>query len=160
KNGAAHRVAGFTPRGGIRLENGWEIASDAGLFRHGVVETSFGSQGRTVQRVLLGMSAASLPATNQEQMYVSASRGRERLMLYTDSKEAVRDAIQRTSQKRAALDLRPPAIPRPRRWHRLRSHMDLLRRLSVLGRTRAAWDAQRYPERPTATHPTAQLGRV
>jgi hypothetical protein len=57
KNGNAHTVAGFTPKG-IRLDNGWIIPNDAGHFRHGVVETSFGSQGRTVQRVILGMSAA------------------------------------------------------------------------------------------------------
>ena len=69
------------------------------------METSFGSQGRTVQRVILGMSSASLPATNQEQLYVSASRAKEWLRLYTDNKEEVREAVQRSSQKLTALDL-------------------------------------------------------
>ena len=78
KNGKMHTIAGFTPGGNIRLDNGWLVSKDAGHFRHGFVETSIGSQGRTVQRVLLGMSAASTGAMNQEQMYVSlASRGTE-----------------------------------------------------------------------------------
>src|SRR5262249_22665021 len=104
KNGVAHSVAGFTPDGDIQLENGWVVGKEAGHFRHGFVETSFGSQGRTVQRVILGMSSASLAATNKEQMYVSSTRARERMTLYTDDRESVREAIQRSSQKLLALD--------------------------------------------------------
>ena len=100
---------GSPPGGNIRLDDGRVIAADAGHFRHGFVETSFGAQGQTVQRVILGMSAASLAATNQEQMYVSASRAKEWLPLYTDDKEAVKAAIQRSSQKLAALDLQARA---------------------------------------------------
>ena len=40
-------------------------------------------------------------------MYVSASRAKEWMALYTDDKEAVKAAIQRSSQKLAALDLQP-----------------------------------------------------
>ena len=60
--------------------------------------------------MILGMSSASLGATNAEQMYVSSSRARQRMTLYTDDKEAVREAIQESSQKLVALDLRdvPP----------------------------------------------------
>ncbi|APW64317.1 MobF family relaxase [Paludisphaera borealis] len=118
KNGDAASIAGFTPKGDIRLDDGQVIAADAGLFRSGFVETSFGSQGQTVQRVILAMAAESLPAVNQEQMYVSASRGKEKLSLYTDSKEAVRQAIQKSSQKLAALDIERQAPPdaRPRDW--------------------------------------------
>ena len=58
-----------------------------------------------MQRVILGMSTGSLPATNQEQLYVSASRAKEWLRLYTDNKAEVREAVQRSSQKLAALDL-------------------------------------------------------
>ena len=109
KNGDTLAVAGFTPGGNVRLDDGRVIRKDAGHFRHAVVETSFGAQGQTVQRVILGMSAASLAATNQEQMYVSASRAEvSGMALFTDDKEAVRSAIQRSSQKLAALDLQPP----------------------------------------------------
>ncbi len=46
KNGDTLTVAGFTPGGNIRLENGWVIAGDAGHFRHGFVETSSARKAR------------------------------------------------------------------------------------------------------------------
>jgi len=50
RNGTAYRLSGFTPEGDLRLENGWVVSKDFGHFRHGLVETSFGSQGKTVRR--------------------------------------------------------------------------------------------------------------
>jgi conjugative relaxase-like TrwC/TraI family protein len=146
KNGMVKTVSEITPGGNIRLDNNWVVGKDAGHFRHGYVETSFGAQGRTVDRVILGMSSAlSLPAINMQQLYVSASRAREWIRLYTDSKHDIRDAVKRSSHKLAALDLKPPAPQeeaKPQRWHRLRKHMERLRRLAVLDRTRAAWEKQ------------------
>jgi hypothetical protein len=46
-----------------------------------------------------------LPAANQQQWYVSASRGREMAKVYVDSKEDVRDAIARTGQRLSAVEL-------------------------------------------------------
>lgn len=163
-NGMAKTVAGFTEAGDIRLDNGWVVSKDAGLFRPGFVETSFGSQGRTVQRVILGMASASLPAVNQEQLYVSASRAKEWLRLYTDSKAEVRDAIQQSSQKLAAVDLvglpKQPK-PKPSRWEKLRKHMAERRRRAWYERTRAALNESGYvdPERtPPRTPPTQNQG--
>jgi ATP-dependent exoDNAse (exonuclease V) alpha subunit len=136
KNGDTHTVAGFTEGGNLRLDDGRVIAAGAGHFRPAFVETSFGAQGQTVQRVILGMSAASLAATNQEQMYVSASRAKEQLTLFTDNKEAVRAAIQRSSQKLAALDLRPQA--KSRHWEELQEHRDRQQRMALLKGERAA----------------------
>ena len=139
-NGSTKTVAGFTPAGDLRLDNGWVVSADAGHFRGGFVETSFGSQGRTVQRAILAMSEESLPATNQEQMYVSSSRAKERMTLYTDNKAAVRAAIQQSSRKLAASDLaaKPPKVVKPRR-----SRDERQRRLSLIERVRAAWNALR-----------------
>jgi conjugative relaxase-like TrwC/TraI family protein len=145
-NGAAHSVAGFTKAGDIRLDNGWLVPADAGHFRAGYVETSFGSQGRTVQRVILGMGADSLPAINQEQLYVSASRARERLTLFTDDKAAIQAGIAKSSHKLAALDLRPgQAKPKPKRWERLKRHLATLRRVASYHAARAAWSASSRP---------------
>ena len=83
-----------------------------------------------------------------EQLYVSASRAKEWIRLYTDDKAEIRDAVKRSSQKLAALDVKRPvrqAAPqpaKPQRWHRLRKHMDRMRRLAVIDRTRAAWEKQ------------------
>ena len=147
KNGATRTVAEITSGGNIRLDNGWLVGKDAGHFRHGFVETSFGSQGRTVQRAILAMSAASLGATNQEQLYVSASRAKERTTLYTDDKAAVRQAVQRSSRKLAALDLRPKPAAKLEAWHRWQDERK--RRHAFLGRLREVWPAARGPQGPT-----------
>lgn len=154
KNGMTKTIAGFTDDGDIRLDNGWIVAADAGLFRHGYVETSFGSQGSTVQRAILAMSSASLPATNQEQMYVSASRAKERMTLYTDSKDDVRDAIGRSSKKLLASDLPDARRVKPAD----RRRQDHKRRLGVIDRVRAAW--ARLAAKPSKQpHREASYGR-
>jgi conjugative relaxase-like TrwC/TraI family protein len=141
RNGMTKTVREITPGGDLRLDNGWVVSKDAGHFRHGYVDTSFSSQGKTVQRAILAMSAESLPAASQEQMYVSSSRAKERMTLYTDDKEAVREAIQRSSRKLVALDLTLPDTARAGNERR--------RRQGVLNRVRAAWPAPRH-QRPAA----------
>jgi conjugative relaxase-like TrwC/TraI family protein len=145
KNGMARTVSEITPGGNLRLDNGWLIGKDAGHFRHGYVETSFGSQGRTVDRVILGMSSWSLPAMNMQQLYVSASRAKQWIRLYTDNKDEVRDAVQRSSLKLAALDLRQKPEPKAEtgHWDGLQSHMERRKRLGVIHRIRSAWDPVR-----------------
>jgi ATP-dependent exoDNAse (exonuclease V) alpha subunit len=132
RNGDTLTVAGFTKRGDIRLDDGRVIDADAGHWRPAFVETSFGAQGQTKKRVILGMSEASLGATNQEQMYVSASRAKEKLSLYTDDKDALNGAIQRSSQKLAALDVQPE--PKRRDLHK--EHLERQRRLGHWRRKR------------------------
>jgi ATP-dependent exoDNAse (exonuclease V) alpha subunit len=144
KNGMTQAVAEITPGGNIRLDNSWVIGKEAGHLRHGYVQTSFGSQGRTVHRVILGMAAASSPAMNQEQLYVSASRAKQWIRLDTDDKDEIREAVRRSSQKLAALDLRPRR-PEAGTWERLRKHRVRRRRLAAIGRMRAAWD-QGHPQ--------------
>jgi conjugative relaxase-like TrwC/TraI family protein len=148
-NGAAFKVRGFDDRGGIVLENGWTVAADAGHFRHGFVETSFGAQGRTVDRVILGMSSRSLGATNREQMYVSGSRARKRLSLYTDDKEAIRAAVRRSSQKLTASDL----IPDRRPAEQLRRQAERVRVARFYAALRSAWENAGRPQ------PERRIGR-
>jgi len=163
RNGATRAISEITPGGNLRLDNGWVVGKDAGHFRHGYVETSFGAQGSTTKRAILAMSAQSLPATNQEQLYVSASRAKEWMRLYTDDKAAVRQAVQSSSRKLAALDLRRME-PEPVRgwWNRLRSLEDRRRRLDYCDRVGAAWGspAGRTPTPPRPPHPRIDLERV
>jgi hypothetical protein len=149
RNGSTGTVTGFTKAGDIKLDNGWVLPADAGHVRSGFVETSFGSQGRTVTRVLLAVAETSLPAANQQQMYVGASRAVERMTLYTDNKDAVRAAVPRSSLKKAALDLRPDhrkASDQRRERERLRK-----KRLAYITKVRAAYDVppprQNQPDR-------------
>jgi len=104
-NGDIFTVEGFTKEGDIRLENGKLLPKDWGHLSLGYVDTSYGSQGKTVDRVFIAAGTESLPATNQQQWYVSASRGREMAKLYVDSKEDVREAIARTGKRLSAVEL-------------------------------------------------------
>ena len=137
RNGDVHTVAGVTERGDLRLANGWVVGKDAGHFRRGFVETSFGSQGRTVDRVLIGMSTRSLPAIDRETMYVASSRGRERMTLYTDDKDAVRQAIHDSSARFVALDL---LADKERQKKRLDAHRERMQRAQYYQKLRDAWD--------------------
>ena len=104
-NGDIFTVEGFTKEGDIRLEKGKVLAKDWGHMQLGYVDTSYASQGKTVDRVFIAAGNESLPATNQQQWYVSASRGREMAKLYVDSKKDVRAAITLTGQRLSAVEL-------------------------------------------------------
>ena len=78
----------------------------------------------------------SLPAANQQQWYVSASRGREMAKVYVDSKEDVRDAISRTGQRLSAVELTHTKL-RPSWRHRFNQSLER-NRVSRFLKARAA----------------------
>jgi len=104
-NGDIFTVEGFTKEGDIRLEKGKLLPKDWGHMSHGYVDTSYSSQGKTVDRVFIAVGSQSIPAANQQQWYVSASRGREMAKVYVEDKPEVRDAIARTGQRLSAVEL-------------------------------------------------------
>ena len=104
-NGALYRVKNFDDHGNIVLGNGWKIAKDFGHLAYGYVVTSHASQGKTVDRVFIGQSSASFPASSQEQFYVSCSRGRESVTVYCDDKQALRDAVAESEERVSATEL-------------------------------------------------------
>jgi conjugative relaxase-like TrwC/TraI family protein len=83
----------------------WVISKDYGFLAHGVCVTSFASQGKTVDRVFIGQSSQSFPASSREQFYVSVSRGREGVTIYTDDKESLLDAVSRSDERVSATEL-------------------------------------------------------
>ena len=74
RNGTAYKIAGFTAQG-IRLENGWLVAKDFGHFKHGI-ETSPGSQSKTVSLAIVGQSSQSSGRPTWSRAYVTACRSR------------------------------------------------------------------------------------
>jgi hypothetical protein len=104
-NGSRHRLRGFTAAGDLRLENGWTIARDWGHLTQGYVTTSHSSQGKTVDRVFIAQSSASLAASSREQFYVSASRAREQATIYTDDRAALQAAVARSEEQLTAVEL-------------------------------------------------------
>lgn len=104
-NGALYRVRGFDGEGNIVLGNGWTIDRNFGHLDYGYVVTSHTAQGKTVDRVFIGQSNLSSPAASREQFYVSASRGRESVTVYTDDRKALREAIDYSDDRVTATEL-------------------------------------------------------
>jgi conjugative relaxase-like TrwC/TraI family protein len=104
-NGTLFRVKGFDKKGNIVLANGWTIDKDFGHLAHGYVVTSHAAQGKSVQRVFVGQSSQSFPASSREQFYVSASRGEEQVIVYTDDKKALLEAVSQSDERLSATDL-------------------------------------------------------
>ena len=104
-NGALYTIGRFDRDGNIVLENGWTVSKDFGHFTHGYCVTSHASQGRTVDRVLIGQSSDSFKASSREQFYVSCSRGRKEATVYTDDRAALLDAVRRSDDRITATEL-------------------------------------------------------
>jgi hypothetical protein len=76
------------------------------LFNRGYAVTSYASQGKTVDTVLLA-DAMNPAATNRNQWYVAISRARKRVLVFTSDKTELRANILRSGDRRLALELKP-----------------------------------------------------
>jgi hypothetical protein len=89
----------------ITLADGRVLPANFNAFTHGYAVTSHSSQGKTVDEVLLVASSKSFPAVNREQFYVSISRGRERVQVFTDDSELLARRITDSHERKAAVEL-------------------------------------------------------
>jgi conjugative relaxase-like TrwC/TraI family protein len=131
-NGELRSVKKFTKDGDMMLENGWVVDKHFGNLAHGYCVTSHAAQGKTVKRLFIAESQASLPAASREQFYVSASRGVEAIKIYTDNKDALMDAVALSGARPAATDLLAGTLPaalheRARQAARLADHRQAVR---------------------------------
>lgn len=74
------------------------------LFVRGYAVTSYASQGKTAATVLIA-DAGNPAATNAQQWYVSISRGRKRIMVFTPDREALYENIHRNGNRELATDV-------------------------------------------------------
>jgi len=111
-NGSTLTISGFTKKGHIRAfkktrKRRIEYLLDK---RHGNYDlayctTSYSSQGKTVDKVIIAQPASTFAASDQKQFYVSTSRAREDISIYTDDKEMLLDAIKVSGNRLGALQL-------------------------------------------------------
>lgn len=112
-NGDLATVAGFTKDGNLRIIRDQDakkktetvMAGNYGQLTHGYCTTSHASQGKTVQRVFVAQGSESFVASSAEQFYVSVSRGKEQVKIYTDDKAELMDAVKRSGQRVSATEL-------------------------------------------------------
>jgi conjugative relaxase-like TrwC/TraI family protein len=135
RNGARYQVAGFTREGNIRLNNGWVVRKDYGTLTHGYCSTSHASQGKTVDRVLIAQHSASGRAADMRQFYVSVSRGRESVRIFTDDKQAARESVRNSRQRMSATEL---VDEKPARQAQRESRMERVAMLARQAKIHAA----------------------
>lgn len=105
ENGSIYKVKGFDTGGNIVLANGWTVAKDWGFLDHGYVVTSHASQGKSIKdTVFIGQSSDSFAASSREQFYVSASRAKKRVVVYTDDKETLLEAVSKSDERLTATE--------------------------------------------------------
>jgi conjugative relaxase-like TrwC/TraI family protein len=149
-NGTVHTVKAFTPNGDIELASGAIMSSNYGHLVYGYCITSHAAQGKTVDRVLIAQSSESFPATSREQFYVSVSRARESLTVYTNDKAALRHAIQRSDPRVTATELMKPSANHPAWLAWVRQRMRFAQRMAGMVRDAVA---PSYVSRPREMTP-------
>jgi hypothetical protein len=97
--------------GGVELTDGRVLDSSFREFLPGYAVTSYGSQGRTVDYVLFSDSTIKA-ATNAQQWYVTISRGRRGIRIFTPDKEQLRENVARSGHRPLAMELATGLVPR------------------------------------------------
>jgi conjugative relaxase-like TrwC/TraI family protein len=106
-NGELATVREVQPDGKIVIESdrGQQkiLSANQRVFNYGYATTSYGSQGKTVDTVLFSDSGSRL-ATHQKQFYVTISRGRRRVLVFTPDKAALRRAVAAEGHRTLAVE--------------------------------------------------------
>jgi conjugative relaxase-like TrwC/TraI family protein len=117
------------------------------LFNRGYAVTSYASQGKTVDTVLVA-DAGCRAATNRNQWYVSISRGRKRVIVFTDNKAELRASIEQSGDRGLALEMKlSPPESSTRRGLRHRLPAWTRRALAATERVRLHESVMRLPAR-------------
>jgi hypothetical protein len=142
-NGEIVSVARVLTGGAIRLTDGRVLPPQYRQFQRGYAVTSYGSQGKTVDHVLFSDSAVRA-ASNAQQWYVTISRGRKSIRIFTPDKQALRNAIARSGERELALDLIPQQDSGTNKRHKilrsLRRGREFARRVCLM--TMHSWSSQ------------------
>jgi conjugative relaxase-like TrwC/TraI family protein len=107
-NGNIFSITGFDKQGNIIANSGkheMTIPKNYGNLTHGYYTTSPGSQGKSVNRVIILQSSMTGKAASKEQFYVSASRGKFSISIHTDDKQGLIRSVQQSSQRLTASEV-------------------------------------------------------
>lgn len=108
-NGDILEVVSVTKSGTINLRNEisqatYTLDKKFGHIAHAHCITSHASQGKTVDEVFIWQPAATFPAADAKQFYVSVSRGREKAHIYTDNKEDLLAHVKDLGDRQSAIE--------------------------------------------------------
>lgn len=117
-NGEIVTVKSIEPDGPIQLRDGRTLDASYRQFVRGYAVTSYAAQGKTADFVIFSDSAIRA-ATNQKQWYVTISRGRRGIEIFTTDKQELRENVARSGNRELAIELTEHA---KQGKHRVRSH--------------------------------------
>jgi ATP-dependent exoDNAse (exonuclease V) alpha subunit len=123
-NGELVTVKSVGADGTIKLADGRVLDAGYREFLPGYAVTSYGSQGKTVDYVLFSDSTIK-PATNAQQRYVTISRGRRGIRIFTPDKQQLRENVTRSGHRPLAMEFAAGSVPRGRLglWNRLHGYL-------------------------------------
>jgi len=109
-NGQYLEVLSINKAGEIDLINRkskatYKLDKDFGHLDYSYCTTSHSSQGKTVDEVFISQPASTFTATDAKQFYVSVSRGKHGVKVYTDDKEALLEHAAEIGDRQSALEL-------------------------------------------------------
>ncbi|WP_240543752.1 MobF family relaxase [Spirosoma foliorum] len=109
-NGQMLDVIAIAPNGALRLHNKaskatYTVPAHFGHIAHGYCLTSHAAQGKTVDEVFIAQPPSTFSATNLNQFYVSVSRARDGVHIYTDDKPALLVHASELGNRLSALEL-------------------------------------------------------
>lgn len=108
-NGELVTVEKIHADGRIALDDGRVLSKDYRQFVRGYAVTSYAAQGKTVDYVLFSDSAVKA-ATNEQQWYVTISRGRKGVKIFTADKIQLRQNIAHSGHRTLAMDMKASAF--------------------------------------------------
>jgi ATP-dependent exoDNAse (exonuclease V) alpha subunit len=146
-NGELVSVKSVRADGSIKLADGRVLDSSYREFLPGYAVTSYGSQGKTVDYVLFSDSTIRA-ATNTKQWYVSISRGRRGIRIFTPDKEQLRENVARSGDRPLAVDLVRLRERRAGFFQRIAARFGVTA-ARVMGRARRSRINRRLRERAT-----------
>ena len=109
-NGMTLDVKKVTAKGQVLLSNPTSkaeflIDKSFGHITHAHCITSHAAQGKTVDDIFIYQPASTFGATNAKQFYVSVSRGRENVKVYTNDKEELLEHAMEQGDRQSAIEL-------------------------------------------------------
>lgn len=103
-NGEIVEVADFD-NDSISLKDGRKLSKTDTYFDYGYASTSYSSQGKTCDYVLVSMNNYGGKAISAEQFYVSVSRGREGVEVFVEDKDYIKAHVSKLGARKLNLEI-------------------------------------------------------
>ncbi|OOQ57380.1 MobF family relaxase [Mucilaginibacter pedocola] len=109
-NGQSLEVKNVSKSGKISLagadgKSSYTLNENFGHLDHAYCTTSHSSQGKTVDKVFIAQPSSTFTATDAKQFYVSVSRGKESVSIYTDDCDELLLNASRLGERQSAMEL-------------------------------------------------------